>query len=343
MIRKILIVDDNQEILLSLKAGLEDRDKAFSILTAGDGLAAIKILEESPISLVITDLKMPRMNGFSLLAHMVEHFPDIPVIVMTGYGTANIKKQAQLRGALEYVEKPVPIQDLAKKINTILKMESEGGILHGISAGMFVQLMEMERKTCTIRLDDKRSHKRGILFIREGDLIDARTGGLKGAAAAYEIFSWEEANLSIQNSCPKKKKSIDSDLQAILLEAMRLKDEQEQDDVFDVSTREEREKEEQTEIEKRKDTNPADYLKTRLDTSTRSKWGLENIDEDSSWNSLVEQMMKVGTFFEGGKLNLVYVDKGESNDFILLPGQETTVISVSPKCPREKIIQILNE
>ncbi|MBW1707509.1 MAG: response regulator, partial [Deltaproteobacteria bacterium] len=225
MIKKVLIVDDDQEMLLSLKEGLEKYNETFSVLMAGDGLIAMEKLKKLPVSLVVTDLKMPRMDGFTLLARIMEQYPDIPVIIMTGYSTPEMQKLAREGGAVGYIEKPFMIEDLARKIMTAMRKESEGGTLHGISSGMFLQLIEMEQKTCTIRLEDKSSGKQGVLFFRDGELLDARINGLQGVKAAYEIFSWDEVTLSIQNVCPQKEKKIESDLQVVLLEAMRLKDE----------------------------------------------------------------------------------------------------------------------
>jgi len=225
MIKKVLIVDDDQEMLLSVKEGLEKYEDTFSIILAGDGVMAVDKLKENPISLVVTDLKMPRMNGFALLSHIMENYPDIPVIIITAYSTPEMEKQARLGGAVGYIEKPFMIEDLARKIMATMRKESEGGTLHGISSGMFLQLIEMEQKTCTIRVTDRASNKMGVLFFRDGNLLDARVNGSQGIDAAYLIFSWEEVNLSIQNECPKKERKIEGDLQGILIEAMRRKDE----------------------------------------------------------------------------------------------------------------------
>ncbi|MDY7030748.1 MAG: response regulator [Thermodesulfobacteriota bacterium] len=343
MKKKILIVDDNLEVLRSLKESLEDHDEHFSVITARDGFQAIKMLKENPISLVVTDLKMPQMNGATLRAYIVEHFPDIPVFIMTGYGKESLKRQIQMEDALEYIEKPIVISDLTRKIKMILQRESEGGILHDISSGMFLQLMDMERKTCTIRLNDKQSGKHGVLFVKEGALIDARVGSIQGTVAAYEILSWDEANLSIQNACFNKKKRIENDLQAVLLEAMRLKDEREQREEPGAPSNEDENPDELVKNGGTEDTNPTDYIKCKLDAKMDKKWELENIYQDNSWNSFMAQIRKMGAIFDAGRLNLAYIDRGESNDFILLPGQETTVISISPKCPKEKIIQIIND
>ncbi len=69
MAKKVLIVDDNREMLLSLKDGLERYSDSFSLTIGVNGLQAMKILKEETISLVVTDLKMPRMDGFALLTH----------------------------------------------------------------------------------------------------------------------------------------------------------------------------------------------------------------------------------------------------------------------------------
>ena len=67
MIKKVLIVDDDMEMLNIVNEGLSRYDETFSVLTAVDGLDAIDQLKEHTVSIVLTDLKMPRMDGFSLL------------------------------------------------------------------------------------------------------------------------------------------------------------------------------------------------------------------------------------------------------------------------------------
>jgi CheY-like chemotaxis protein len=223
--RNVLIVDDDPDLLLMSSEGLESYAETFSVITAEDGEAAVEKLRRTPVSLVLTDLKMPRMDGFGLLAHINEHYPDIPVIVMTGFGTAHLEQQAERNGAVAYIQKPFLIEDLARRMMATWRRESEGGALHGFAIGAFVQLVEAEEKTCTIRVTDRGSGERGVLFFRRGELLDARISSLTGPDAAYEILSWEEVSFSIQNSCAKTEKRIEGDLQGILLEAMRRKDE----------------------------------------------------------------------------------------------------------------------
>jgi DNA-binding response OmpR family regulator len=339
MIKKVLIVDDDLQMLLSLKEGLSRYDETFTVLTALDGEDGLDQITKNTISLVITDLKMPKMDGFSFLAQIMENYPEIPVIIVTGYSTPEMERMAREGGAVGYIGKPFMLEDLARKIVTTLRKEADGGTLHSISSGLFLQLMEMEEKTCTIRLFEKTTGKQGILFFKDGELLDAKSDNLRGEAAAYEIFSWEEVSLSIQNSCQLKEKRIIKDLQAILLEAARVKDErgeQGRDTVVEAEelslTTDDRVTDESSSIE---------VLMATLDKELGEGSGVEDIYYDDSWGELSKAIKGLGELFMGGEWRAGYIDKGDSNDFILVPRERMVVMSVNPRCPRDRIMDIL--
>jgi CheY-like chemotaxis protein len=340
MIRNVLFVDDDREMLQALKEGLEKYRETFNVVLAEDGFDAVSKLKKHSISLVVTDLKMPNMDGFSLLAHIMEKYPEIPVVIITGYSTSEMKRLAQEGGAVGYISKPFLIEDLAKHIMKTLRKESDGGTLHGVSSGMFLQLMEMEERTCTIRLVDRASKKGGVLFFREGELLDARVEEIKGIEAAYLIFSWDEVTLSIQNECPQKDNKINSDLQPIILEAMRLKDEA--DDNEDEAFIDDEETIEQITLDENH-LSPIDRIKTRLDKEIGERCGLEDIYQNDSMDAVVKAISDLGASLNFGEMRLGYIDRGAATDTILLPGNPSTIIMVDPKCPRDKIIQVLSD
>jgi len=230
MIQKVLIVDDDRDMLESIQEGLDRYSDKFLVTTAENGARALDRLAEDNYSLVITDLKMPELDGFGLLAHVLEKYPDIPVVVITGFGTPKMKQLAREGGAIGYITKPFLIENLAKKITMSLAKESDGGSLRGVSAGVFLQLVELEERTCTVRLTNRKTQEQGVLWFREGRLLDARYGNQMGIEAAYAVLSWSDVTLTIQNRCPKNDNNIQQDLQAVLLEAMRLQDEDAPDD-----------------------------------------------------------------------------------------------------------------
>ena len=336
MIKNVLLVDDDREMLLALKEGFKKYQESFSVLLALDGLEAIESLRKNFISLVVTDLKMPSMDGFELLAHIMEHYPDIPVIIITGYSTQDMEDLAREGGAVGYIAKPFLIETLARQIMTTLRRESEGGTLHNVSSGIFLQLMEMEQKTCTIRLEDKLTNEKGILFFREGKLLDARVKDLQGEPAAYEIFSWDQVNLSIQNGCVLQEKRIYNEIQHLILEAARRKDEN-LPEVVPASAMEEIKSFESDTGAFIRD------IKEKIECDIGPSCGLEDIYHDNSWDNRLVQLSKAGEFLNIGKMILGYIDTGDPNDYILMPGEKTVVLSVHSKCPRDKLLQILSE
>jgi CheY-like chemotaxis protein len=342
----VLIVDDDQELLLVLKEGLNKYADQFSVVLAGDGHVAVQKLEEMPISLVVADLKMPKMDGFSLLAYISENYPDVPVMIMTAYGTPRMEKLARESGALAYMEKPVMADDLANQIITSLNRQSEGGTLRGISTGMFLQLIEMDQKTCTLRVTEKQSGHQGVLFFRDGALLDARTGHFKAIDAAYRILSWDDVSLSIQDSCPVSKNTINRDPQAVLMEAMRLKDEgagSSEDQAEETNDQAKQIKEEI--IEESLAENGAsqiDIIRGRLEANLGERAGLQDIYQESGLDDLVNAAHRLGTVFQAGPLKTAYIDRQGTEFLVLLPSNPTTVISVSSRSPREKLIGLFS-
>ncbi len=222
---KILIVDDDQAWLRLMQIELEDYSDSFSVLTAEDGNEALEKLKKEHVSFVVTDLRMPGMDGYDLLSQVLKEYPDIPVYVITAYDKPKTRDVVFKSGATGYLTKPFSAEELVEAISHSLKKRAEGGSLHNVSLETFLQLIEMEQKTCTLHISDKQRKKGGVLFFRHGDIMNARIGNRQGKDAAYEILSWSNVSLSIEHDCVFQEKKIDADLQVILLDAMRLKDE----------------------------------------------------------------------------------------------------------------------
>ena len=100
----ILVVDD-EAMMRNLLQKILTRD-GYQVLQAEDGKVALEILQQQDISIVVSDLKMPGMNGFDLLKTIREDYPKVAVILMTAYGDTYTVKDALLLGADEYITKP---------------------------------------------------------------------------------------------------------------------------------------------------------------------------------------------------------------------------------------------
>lgn len=101
---KILVVDDQKSMLELLKTILEREN--YDVLLAANGFDALEILSHNEVDLVITDISMPKLDGFMLLQIIKSKNPSIPVIVMTGYYDIFTKDEALKRGASRFLAKP---------------------------------------------------------------------------------------------------------------------------------------------------------------------------------------------------------------------------------------------
>jgi two-component system NtrC family response regulator len=118
--KNILIVDDEKNYLLVLEDLLEE--EGYRVMTADSALKALEILQESDLDVVITDMKMPGMDGMALLDAVHSLNPDLPVIMMTAFGSVERAVEAMRKGAFDYILKPFQ--------NDELKLTIRKGIEH---------------------------------------------------------------------------------------------------------------------------------------------------------------------------------------------------------------------
>ncbi|MBI5440527.1 MAG: response regulator, partial [Deltaproteobacteria bacterium] len=147
--RTVLIVDDETLFTQSLAEGLLALEWGLGVRTAANGLEAVAILEQGHVDLVVTDLKMPEMDGFELLAWMSREAPTVPVIVMTAFGTPEIAQRLRFFGLEGFVEKPVDFGTLSERISAGLD-DAARGYVTGIPLSTFLQVLEIERTSCTL-------------------------------------------------------------------------------------------------------------------------------------------------------------------------------------------------
>jgi CheY-like chemotaxis protein len=336
MRRLVLIVDDNQEMLFTLKDGLEKYASTFTVMISGDGVDAIRKMQRHQVSVVVTDLKMPRMDGISLLSAITTHYPGTPVVVMTGYITDNIQDKALQSGAVDYIEKPFLVDDLAAKIMAVIGHEADGGKLQNVTPSIFLQLVAAEEKTCTVRLSCCATGRSGVLFFRAGELMQARCAGVTGEAAAYEIFSWDAVDLAIQNQCAIQTNTINKDVQAVYLEALRRKDESEEISVQELTP----DLADASASADKGDTG-VKGIRQRIESRLGLRSGLEDIYLDDAWTEPLARMTRLGDALGAGPLRLVYVNRAEVVDYMLLPGDPVHVVSIHPKSPRDRLMEAL--
>lgn len=214
----LLFVDDDLNFLLSLGEGLRAIHGEYQIHTAKNGKLAVKILKTKPVDLVVTDLRMPIMDGFELIAYMSRHNSQIPIIVITAHGTPEIESNIRASAAFQYLEKPLDFDILVERVNIGLLARSSGQS-KGISLHSFLQLVELEKKNFTLSIRSERML--GFLRIKNGKLIDAETAHNAGENAALEIMGWDVAEIEIDQKDASREPKIFASLNSLIQQSIR--------------------------------------------------------------------------------------------------------------------------
>ena len=118
MAKKILIVDDNPNMSSLLSEMLEVFD--YDSVRASDGNEALDLLKDGSISMVITDMRMPNMSGLELLREVKSRFPDLPVVLISGYSVNEVNSQTSDIKADGFLGKPLMMSDVEKLLNSLL-------------------------------------------------------------------------------------------------------------------------------------------------------------------------------------------------------------------------------
>jgi len=233
--KNVLIVDDEKNIRITLSEWFKNFVNGFEPILAADGREGVAALAGNKVDLLITDLNMPKMDGFELLAHVINTYPKLPTMVMTAFGTDQIKAKVSELGVLRFLDKPLNYDEL-KKIDFLSLVNAKSAdaekkpssnysksFVNGISLQAFLQRGEMEKKTCTLTVSS--GNMTGQLFLISGELVDAETDKIQGEQAAYEMICWDNSRIEIENSCSRHEKKIEIPTMHLLMEACRIKDE----------------------------------------------------------------------------------------------------------------------
>jgi len=120
---KVLLVDDEEEFVKALAERLKMRDLRSD--TVLDGEEALSYVEDQEPDVMVLDLKMPGIDGMEVLRQVRKAYPNIQVIILTGHGTEKDEEEAKRLGAFDYLEKPVNLDVLVKKMKAAYRRKME--------------------------------------------------------------------------------------------------------------------------------------------------------------------------------------------------------------------------
>ena len=176
-----------------------------------------------PPALVITPLAAALAHDCRIPARIDAAEARVPVLVAADEAPREAADLLAQYAVFDFIAPSAPAAALQEAIVTLLESSVHGHI-SGVSLASFLQLVELDHKTCSLRI--RQGEKRGVLYFRDGELLDAVCLPLLGEEAALTIVGWAPVTIDLCAHCPRTEPAIDSPLGYILIEGARRQDEE---------------------------------------------------------------------------------------------------------------------
>jgi CheY-like chemotaxis protein len=121
-VNNILIIDDNIQLLETLAALIGAQFKDYTILTARNGMEGVAVINSMPVAFILTDLDMPMMDGYGVITHRNNSCPQVPLFVMSGNCSPEIRETLGEMGVPECIDKPFSLEQIKSKIALALNI-----------------------------------------------------------------------------------------------------------------------------------------------------------------------------------------------------------------------------
>lgn len=225
---RILILDDEHDILEIYQEILARIPSQPEIHTADSGPRALALLESEPFNLLLVDLRMPTMDGFQVLTIVRRRFPTLRVVVMTSSQDEQFRARAYAMGIDLYLEKPQTgkeIINFVDCIESLLERDEHGGF-RGVQSKTLLDIIQLECLTQSSSLLKIASAPgEGCIWFQKGEIIDAATGELLGREAFLEMLRWKAGSFEILPCEMPRPRTIFMSYESLLMETAQTIDE----------------------------------------------------------------------------------------------------------------------
>lgn len=187
---RLLIVEDEAQLVRTITSYLQSFPGEFEVVAADSGEAALELLESTPVDILLTDVRLPGLDGTEVVRRALEIRPGLKVLVMTAFSSRALRSRVLRDGALNFVEKPFDLPELRRLLLEAASSETGwSGSMHGLDLFDLTQLLILVRKTRAVLV--KAGHREGRLGFVAGEIHHASTGDITGPEAYYEMVNWD--------------------------------------------------------------------------------------------------------------------------------------------------------
>jgi CheY-like chemotaxis protein len=225
---RILLVDDDPDFLALYQELLRDLPGKPEIHTASTGARALAMLESEPFRILVTDLKMPRMDGLQVLTTVRRKYPELRTIVLTSIVDEQFRSRVYALGVDLFWQKPTTEREVAMFkdcLQSLIERETQPGF-RGVQSKSLVDIIQLEclsQSSSVLRITN--GPLLGRIWINHGELFDAEAGSLTGEEAFRHILSWKTGSFEVLSPEPNHAQNIKISYSALLLESAQAIDE----------------------------------------------------------------------------------------------------------------------
>lgn len=192
----VLLVEDSPATQRIQTAAVEAAGR-FRALGVTNGQEALDLLRREVVDVVVTDLQMPVMDGFQLIAEISTRYPGLPIFVLSANPDPVRVDPALSSGCLHLHSKPPDYELLARQIYAVRNLPLN--LTRGVPLPSLLQLLQWERRTATVTAHS--GDLLGRLYIQDGYLVQAEIPDQDGLEAALRICEWPEPSVEFVDAC----------------------------------------------------------------------------------------------------------------------------------------------
>ena len=220
--RNVVVVDSDVMTLHTVVGLLRGYGGFLKIIPAASTKSALETLAKRTVDLVIGGMHMSEADTIDLLLRVSQGDPQVRMIAITNNASSRFRELIKQMPSVVHFDQPLDISLLPKRIFTELQIDY-GGQLRGISLSAFLQVMELEGRSCTLQISAK--GKTGIVHLDRGKPVAAKMGLLTGKAAVLHILTWQNVLIDIDYVPVEVPPEAFPNLMNLLLESGRMVDE----------------------------------------------------------------------------------------------------------------------
>lgn len=190
--KKILIVDDEEDLTWSISKSLRKENEKYEVICVNSGDEALEFLNQFSFDLLLSDIRMPGINGFTLLNYVRNKFPQMKVIIMSACYGPDMKDVIEKARGIYYIEKPFEIQHLKNVISKTFRKVTNDYKQRFLD----LSLKEIITYNCQQKFNGSinitNGTKNAVIYFRFGEVIHAKVGELEGESAFADVLNWHD-------------------------------------------------------------------------------------------------------------------------------------------------------